>query len=132
MKKTILLILTLALTSCNESTSNSSETTEVELTQTVTQTEVSKDPNEPLSYHDVFKEPEAPQSTMEQIVERQEIADLDSKTEVLLSEANQLIPDKDLRLAGIDELDGTSEGGESVLSKKIKVLERKLEKLGSE
>ncbi len=128
MKKTILLTLLLLLTSCNENTSNSNETTEVEIeiSQTVAQSE---EPNEPLSYHDVFKEPKAPQTTMEAIVERQEIAELDNKTEELLNEANELIPDEDLRLVGIDELDGNNGTGESVLSKKIKVLERKLEKL---
>ena len=131
MKKTILITLTLLLTSCNENTSNSNETTatEGETSQTVAQNEVAKEPNEPLSYHDVFKEPEAPQTTMEQIVERQEIADLDKKTEKLLNEANELIPDADLRLPDIDELDEISGTGESVLSKKIKILEKKLEKL---
>ena len=131
MKKTILITLTLLLTGCNESTSSSTKTTEAETEtpQTVAQNETTKEPNEPLNYHDVFREPKEPQTEMEQIIERQEIAKLDKKTEKLLNEANELIPDEDLRLPDIDELDGATGTGESVLSKKIKILEKKLEKL---
>ena len=41
----------------------------------------------------MFREPKEPQTAMEQIIERQEIADLDKKTEKLLNEANELILD---------------------------------------
>ena len=131
MQKTILITLTLLLTGCNGSTSSSTKTTEAETEtpQTVAQNETTKEPNEPLNYHDVFREPKEPQTAMEQIIERQEIADLDKKTEKLLNEANELIPDEDLRLPDIETLDEVTGTGESVLSKKIKILEKKLEKL---
>ena len=91
MKKTILITLTLLLTGCNESTSSSTKTTEAETEtpQTVAQNETTKEPNEPLNYHDVFREPKEPQTEMEQIIERQKIAKLDKKTEKLLNEANE-------------------------------------------
>ena len=75
-----------------------------------------------LNYKDVFKEPQALQTTVEKISEREEIKDLDAETNNLISEADALIAKKNLTL----EAEPISEEDKKEHETRVNELEEKL------
>lgn len=143
LKKTILLItLTLLLTNCNEENSKRTQSSETVEEQTVApiprpssepeavKEEVKEVSNiEPLSYHDVFKEPEPVKTRMEQIIEDQELVKLDKESKELMVKLDELIIEDDLKLLDEEDLNSPGLPSDSKLFKKIQMLESKLSKL---
>lgn len=75
-----------------------------------------------LNYKDVFKEPQALQTTVEKISEREEIKDLDAETNNLISEADAFIAKKNLTL----EAEPISEEDKKEHETRVNELEEKL------
>ncbi len=75
-----------------------------------------------LNYKDVFKEPQALQTTVEKISEREEIKDLDAEANNLISEADALMAKKNLTL----EAEPISEEEKKEHENRVNELEEKL------
>lgn len=104
---------------------------EVQQPEPTTVTTMATNTTQPVSYHDIVKEPEEPQTQMERIIENQELAELDQESEALLKETDDLIVEDELKLLDEDEMDISMDidGNQTNLEQKIQILEKKLDQL---
>ncbi len=111
-----------SVTNGSKSENNKLNNNERKVSEKITNSVNNEQKSDVLNYKDVFKEPQALQTTVEKISEREEIKDLDAEANNLISEADALMAKKNLTL----EAEPISEEEKKEHENRVNELEEKL------